>query len=244
MAGSKSVITDTEKDVLRSGKKLTEQISKIQNRIQELESEKKKLNISFTPFTHKSSRSSSALATYQVSSSIDTNKFSAEEKTQVPHFRSSSTTKERHLTAHFGNSKEQEADISKPVGIGKYITKSVEPQQPKNSVYSQNRPSFDISLENVDVDVKTVRIEKPDEQCCQENTFTKEQEEYSTPAMGKEISFAYDEVKRRTDDGIQERKRKLQHTEIIKTDGLKKLVGLFCEQAKFDEHLRNLKIWF
>jgi len=62
--------------------------------------------------------------------------------------------------------------------------------------------------------------------------------------MGKEISFAYDEVKRRTDDGIQERKRKLQHTEIIKTDGLKKLVGLFCEQAKFDEHLRNLKIWF
>jgi len=62
--------------------------------------------------------------------------------------------------------------------------------------------------------------------------------------MGKEISFAYDEVKRRTDNGIQERKRKLQHTEIIKTDGLKKLVGLFCEQAKFDEHLRNLKIWF
>ena len=62
--------------------------------------------------------------------------------------------------------------------------------------------------------------------------------------MNKEITFAYDEMKKRTDEGIQERRKRLEHTEIIKTDSLKKLIHLFCEQAKYDENLRNLKIWF
>lgn len=57
------------------------------------------------------------------------------------------------------------------------------------------------------------------------------------------MTFAYDDVKRRTDDGIQERKKRLQHNEIINTDSLKKLIQLFCQQAKYDENLRNLKIW-
>jgi hypothetical protein len=100
------------------------------------------------------------LASYQVTSSTD-NKCHAEEKTHIPHFRSSSTTKERHLTAHFGNSKDYERDLTRPVSLGKDMTKAVESQQPR-AIESHTRPSFDMSLENIDVDVKTVRIDKPD----------------------------------------------------------------------------------
>ena len=41
------------------------------------------------------------------------------------------------------------------------MTKAVESQQPR-AIESHTRPSFDMSLENIDVDVKTVRIDKPD----------------------------------------------------------------------------------
>ena len=51
-------------------------------------------------------------------------------------------------------------------------------------------------------------------------------------------------MKKRTDEGILERKKRLEHSEIIKTDSLKKLIDLFCQQAKLDEELRNMKIWF
>lgn len=58
----KSTLTDNEKsDVLKSGKKLNEQISKIQKKIEEFQAQKKKLNIQFTPFSMKN-RSSSNLA--------------------------------------------------------------------------------------------------------------------------------------------------------------------------------------
>lgn len=77
----------------------------------------------------------------------------------MPHFRSSSTTKERQLTAHFGNSK----DYERPISLGKDINRSVDfPQSQGTELY--NKSSFELSLENVDVDVKTVRIDKPDEQ--------------------------------------------------------------------------------
>jgi hypothetical protein len=66
------------------------------------------------------------------------------------------------LTAHFGNSKDYERDLSRPVSLGKDITKSAELQQSRAAVDPYTRPSFEMSLENVDVDVKTVRIDKPE----------------------------------------------------------------------------------
>ena len=61
--------------------------------------------------------------------------------------------------------------------------------------------------------------------------------------LKRDVSFGYDQMKKRTDEGILERKKRLQHEDLIKTDGLKKLVQLFCEQAKIDEELRNHKFW-
>ena len=55
------------------------------------------------------------------------------------------------------------------------------------------------------------------------------------PQLEKEVSFGYDEMKKRTDEGIMERRKRLQHEDLIKTDCLKKLIQLFCEQAKLDE---------
>lgn len=52
-------------------------------------------------------------------------------------------------------------------------------------------------------------------------------------------------MRKRTDEGMLERQKRLQypHDELIKSDSLKKLVSLFCEQAKLDEKFRNMKIW-
>ncbi len=58
----KSSLTDnSQKDVLKSGKKLNDEISKIQKKIEEFEAQKKKMNIEFTPFSTKN-RSVSNLA--------------------------------------------------------------------------------------------------------------------------------------------------------------------------------------
>lgn len=46
---------------MSNGKKLDDEISKIQNKIQQFEEEKRKLNIEFKPFTYSNSRSSADL---------------------------------------------------------------------------------------------------------------------------------------------------------------------------------------
>lgn len=48
-------------DVLRSGKKLNDEISKIQRKIEEFEKEKRKLNIEFTPFSSKNKSTTNLL---------------------------------------------------------------------------------------------------------------------------------------------------------------------------------------
>ena len=50
----------------------------------------------------------------------------------------------------------------------------------------------------------------------------------------KEYDYAYDEMKKRTDEGILQRRKRLEHNEVIKTESLKKLIALFCQQAKLD----------
>lgn len=78
--------------------------------------------------------------------------------------------------------------------------------------------------------MKTLRIDHPIE--VNEEASLNETGQYNTG------------LKNEIDEGILERKKRLQgNDEIIKTDSLKKLVSLFCEQAKFDEQFRNLKIW-
>lgn len=66
---SRSGLTDTD-NVLKSGKKLGDEITRIQNKIEELESKKKKLNIEFTPFSMKN-RSASVIGTVNQPGSID-----------------------------------------------------------------------------------------------------------------------------------------------------------------------------
>ena len=51
-------------------------------------------------------------------------------------------------------------------------------------------------------------------------------------------------MKKRTEDGIEERRKKWKAEEpIITQQVIKNIVRLFCEQVKLDENLRNLKIW-
>ena len=121
------------------------------------------------------------------------------------------------MTAHFGNHRENESELSRPISYSKDIHKSLDTELV--------RPSFEVSLQQVDVDVRTVRIDKPEQLSNEEASINRE---IPTPTMNKEITFAYDEMKKRTDEGIQERRKRLEHTEIIKTDSLKKLIHLFC----------------
>ena len=147
---SRSGLTDTDKGVLRSGKKLGDEINKIQSRIEEMEKQKKRLNINFTPFSSKN-RSASVLGTMNThNSSIDSTK--KEEKTHVPHFRSTSSTKDRQFTAHFGNQRESE-EVSRSFlnrNSAEFGVKTVNDE-------------FELSLEKVEMDVKTVRIDKGEE---------------------------------------------------------------------------------
>ena len=46
---------------MKNGKKLDDEITKIQNKIQEFEEEKKRLNINFKPFSYSNSKSTSNL---------------------------------------------------------------------------------------------------------------------------------------------------------------------------------------
>lgn len=94
-------------DTLKSGKKLNEEISKIQSRIEAMEREKKMLNIEFTPFSTKN-RSTSALltGTHIQPASIDRHKQQTENssiKPLIPHFRSSSTTKDHNFSSQLTN---------------------------------------------------------------------------------------------------------------------------------------------
>lgn len=125
------------------------------------------------------------------------------------------------MTAHFGNHKDIDVDLSKSIGLSKDVHKSLDTEP-------VIRPSFEVSLEQVDVDVRTVRIEKPEELNNEEASINRSSYLMPTPTMNKEMTFAYDEVKKRTDEGMQERRKRLEHTEIIKTDSLKKLIHLFC----------------
>lgn len=78
----------------------------------------------------------------------------------------------------------------------------------------------------MDVDIKTVRINK-------EEVF---KEEDKDNRMRSDCLDNFEEVRKRADEGILQRRNKLQypHDELIKSDGLNKLVSLFCEQAKLD----------
>lgn len=102
--------TSNRDDTLKSGKKLNEEISRIQSKIEAMEREKKKLNIEFTPFSNKN-RSTSVLHTathYQNSIDSQKEKIETENKSSIPHFRtSSSTTKDRIFSSQFGRFSEQ-----------------------------------------------------------------------------------------------------------------------------------------
>lgn len=81
------------------------------------------------------------------------------------------------------------------------------------------------------VDVKTFRLDKGTDY------EKKNIQNQSSNGANKSTGYSFDEaaLRKRTDEGIQERKKRLQTTDqIIKTDSLKKLITLFCQQAKLD----------
>lgn len=50
---------------------------------------------------------------------------------------------------------------------------------------------------------------------------------------------------RRTDDGIEQRKKKLQENhKSMPSQEIKRLVSMLSEQTIHDEEFRNCKIWF
>ena len=90
----------------------------------------------------------------------------------------------------------------------------------------------DFELKIQQVEVKTVRIDKEADNTEEEN-INQAQESQEQAAL-----------KKRTDEGIEERRKRWKGEEpIITTEVLKNIVRLFCEQVKLDENLRNLKIW-
>lgn len=139
-----------------------------------MENKKKKLNIEFTPFSSKNRSASVIGHNSSIDSQTREHRFN-NEKPHIPHFRSSSTTKERTLTAHFGQVDRHR--VTRPDEI------------------IETKPSFELSLDQVDVDVRTVRIEKPEE-TNEEASINKNEIGFNN---GNEVSFDYENMKKRTD---------------------------------------------
>ena len=104
-------------------------------------------------------RSASVIATANHMTSIDSNQKASNisEKQLIPHFRcSSSATKERQPTAHFGNHSHINEERSRIAELNRSTH-----HEPTDREMAS--PTFELALEQVDVDVRTVRIEKPEE---------------------------------------------------------------------------------
>ena len=77
-----------------------------------------------------------------------------------------------------------------------------------------------------------------------QNTCRDEQPQTQTQAQSQSHQFS-EELKLKTEEGIEQRKRKLLDTATVSfSRETKRLITNLFQQVKLDEELRNAKIWF
>ena len=103
-------------------------------------------------------------------------------------------------------------------------------------LYSEKTlPDYRYKAPSTGFSIKLIPIEQNEEQFSRSNISSKSQK--------KEKQISKYELELSTDEGIGERKRKLQDKYEMKNH-IKELVKLLGEQAVVDEIFRNNKIWF
>jgi hypothetical protein len=107
--------------------------------------------------------------------------------------------------------------------------------------------SVEISEINVGISKVTERSEEvsEDHQSHLAKKPPADKDRKSTSCSQVSDKITNEEIRRKTDEGILERKKRITGEASIKHKStIKKLVDKMSQQAKFDEAFRNFKIWF